>query len=59
MILEFVPDEVFRFHSDRNDFSRWISDVIGDENLAAKIARCTGADEAADIVGKGRDYAAV
>lgn len=50
MILEFVPDEVFRFHSDRNDFSRWISDVIGDENLAAKIARCTGADEAADIV---------
>lgn len=52
-LLEFVPGEVFRFHQERGDFSRWITDVLGDTALAGSIAECTEPGEAAQIV-KGR-----
>ena len=51
--LEFVPDEVFCFHQDRGDFSRWITGVLGDTTLARDMERCTRAGEAADLV-RGR-----
>lgn len=47
-ILAFVPDEVFSFHQGRGDFSRWIWEVLGDEELAARIGACTTPGEAAD-----------
>ncbi len=36
-MLEFVPDEVIRYHVEREDFSRWVDQVIGDGQLAGKI----------------------
>ena len=49
-ILEFIPDEVFRFHHERMDFPRWISEVLGDTTLAENIDRCTESDQAAQRV---------
>jgi len=49
-LLEFVPEEVFRFHQDRGDFSRWITEVLGDTMLARSITQCTQPGEAAHIV---------
>jgi alpha-amylase len=49
-LLEFVPDEVFRFHQERGDFSRWITEVLGDTTLARSIAQCKKPGEAAHIV---------
>ncbi|SCL76197.1 Glycosyl hydrolase family 57 [Methanoculleus chikugoensis] len=37
-MLEFAPDDVIRYHVEREDFSRWIDLVIGDENLAKKVS---------------------
>lgn len=34
-----VSFESFRFHLTRGDFERWIADVIGDSELAAKIEK--------------------
>ena len=36
-MLEFVPDDVIRYHVERDDFSRWVDQVIGDKELAGKI----------------------
>lgn len=36
-MLEFVPDDVIRYHVERNDFYRWIDQVIGDKRLAKTI----------------------
>ena len=39
--LEKVTDEVFRYHitRDKNDFEKWIRDVVKDRELAREIAR--------------------
>ncbi|WP_243670422.1 hypothetical protein [Methanoculleus chikugoensis] len=37
-MLEFAPDDVIRYHVEREDFTRWIDLVIGDENLAKKVS---------------------
>ncbi|KAF5081864.1 Glycosyl hydrolase family 57 [anaerobic digester metagenome] len=36
-MLEFAPDDVIRYHVEREDFNRWIAQVIGDTQLAQKI----------------------
>ncbi|MCK9278241.1 MAG: alpha-amylase [Methanoculleus sp.] len=36
-MLEFAPDDVIRYHVEREDFYRWIDQVIGDTKLAGKI----------------------
>ncbi|MDK2890013.1 MAG: alpha-amylase [Methanoculleus sp.] len=36
-MLEFAPDDVIRYHVEREDFYRWIDQVIGDKKLAEKI----------------------
>ncbi len=36
-MLEFVPDDVIRYHVEREDFSRWIEEVIGDGKLTGKV----------------------
>jgi len=39
--LNSVDDEIFRYHvnRDKNDFERWIRDIIKDKELAREIAR--------------------
>jgi len=49
-LLEFVPEDVFRFHQERGDFSHWITEVLGDTTLARDVAQCTGPGEAARVV---------
>ena len=35
--IQSVPIESLKFHTVRGDFSRWISDVIGDPSLSAEL----------------------
>ena len=49
-LLEFIPDEAFRFHQERGDISRWITEVLGDTTLAGNIEKCTLRGEAAHVV---------
>jgi alpha-amylase len=51
-LLEFVPANVFSFHQERGDFSRWITGMLGDRTLAARLEKCAGPGEARAIVGK-------
>jgi hypothetical protein len=49
--LNDMSDETFHYHSgeERNDFSNWIRDVLGDEKLArdfSKTRSCTQASQA-------------
>lgn len=50
-LLEFVPGSVFTFHQERGDFSRWITEVLGDRTLAGKLAGCRDPAEARAVVG--------
>lgn len=39
--LKEMPNDIFEYHlnSERNDFSTWVRDVIGDTTLAGQLAR--------------------
>ena len=52
--LKDMTEETFRHHSTEtnNDFSRWVSDVIGDERLSADLRRSTTPAQAAKSVAK-------
>lgn len=41
--LKEMSDETFRYHVNeaKNDFSNWVNDVIGDEDLARDLRRST------------------
>ncbi len=45
--LKVMPDSTFRYHvtKDRNDFSRWIMDAVGDEELAEEIKNVKSKEE--------------
>ena len=46
--LKKMDEEVYRFHAneDRNDFSSWVYDVIGDVKLAQNILKANDKEEA-------------
>jgi hypothetical protein len=50
--LRTMSDETFAFHSnlEKHDFSNWIRDVIGDEQLADELMIVTGRPEAVSCV---------
>ena len=50
--LKDMTEETFRHHSTEtnNDFSRWVSDVIGDERLSADLRRSATPAQAARSV---------
>jgi hypothetical protein len=50
--LEAISDETFAYHvnSERNDFSKWVKDVIKDEKLASDLATATNRTQAAGYV---------
>lgn len=47
-----MTDDTFLYHSnqEKNDFSNWVRDVIGDEKLARDLARAKGHLEAVNTV---------
>jgi len=50
--LNHMTEEVFHHHvtSDKNDFSNWIRDVLGDEKLAGELYGAGSPQEATKIV---------
>jgi hypothetical protein len=50
--LKTMSDETFTFHSnlEKHDFSNWVRDVIGDEQLADALARASDRFEAAAYI---------
>lgn len=49
-----MPDETFQYHAneEKNDFSNWVREVIGDERLAQDLLRSASHTEAAGLVGR-------
>ena len=47
-----ISDDIFAYHvnSERNDFSKWVKDVIKDEKLASDLATATNRTQAAGYV---------
>lgn len=50
--LKNMSDETFTYHSNlqKEDFSRWVRDVVGDERLANDLARANNRLQAAQYV---------
>jgi hypothetical protein len=47
-----LSDDIFAYHvnSERNDFSKWVKDVIRDEKLASDLATATNRTQATGYV---------
>ncbi len=47
-----MPDDIFTFHvnSEKNDFSNWVKDVIGDEKLAIDLKKAKNKIASANAV---------
>jgi hypothetical protein len=47
--LATMPDEIFAYHvnEEKNDFSNWVIDVIGDVKLAKNLQRAPNREQAA------------
>jgi len=46
--LPSMSDDIFNYHvnGERNDFSNWIKDVVGDKQLANDICKCKNRNSA-------------
>ena len=53
-LLNSVPEESIAFHVERQDFSRWVAEVLGDEELARRIATCKSRRELMEVVERRR-----
>jgi hypothetical protein len=47
-----MSDETFRYHAteQKNDFSNWIRDVVGDDKLARDISKAKSRSQASKVV---------
>jgi len=50
--LDHIREDSYRHHvtQQKNDFSNWVRDVLGDDKLANDLARCTNHAEAVKAV---------
>lgn len=50
--LEAMSDETFAYHSnlEKQDFSNWVRDIVGDEELANDLAKATNRLQAAEYL---------
>jgi hypothetical protein len=46
--LAHMPEDSFRYHAnqDKNDFSRWVKETVGDEKLAGNLNRASDRKQA-------------
>lgn len=46
--LPHMSDETFNHHvnKEKNDFSKWVNDVIGEKKLASELLKCTNKNSA-------------
>jgi len=53
LALEQMSEETFRYHSSemKSDFSNWVRDVIGDDNLSRDLQKSKTQAQAAKVVG--------
>lgn len=51
--LKQTSDDTFRYHvnAEKNDFYKWVREVIGDDRLARELLRTTSRLQAAKAVG--------
>jgi len=51
--LKEMSDDTFRFHANdaKNDFTKWVNEVIGDARLAADLTKAASRLQAARAVG--------
>ena len=54
--LREMSDDTFRYHvtADRNDFSKWVEDVIGDHELSAVLKNSSTRSQAGKLVADRR-----
>jgi hypothetical protein len=47
-----MPADVYVYHanSEKNDFSNWVSDILGDKRLASELKKCKSKEDAAKKV---------
>jgi hypothetical protein len=52
--LNNMSPETYQYHRDdgRNDFSRWVRDVVGDNQLAEELGKASSRDQASRAVAK-------
>ena len=50
--LNKMTDETYNYHAntEKNDFANWVSDVIGDKELAGNLRKATNRVQAAKLV---------
>jgi hypothetical protein len=50
--LAAMDEEIYAYHvtPEKNDFSKWVNDVIGDEQLSSDLAKATCRVNAAELV---------
>ena len=54
--LREMSEDTFRYHvtADRNDFSKWVEDVIGDHELSAVLKNSSTRSQAGKLVADRR-----
>lgn len=50
--LELMGDETYAYHAnnEKNDFSKWVKDIIGDEKLARDLSKASDKRQASQYV---------
>ena len=50
--LELMSDKTYAYHAskEKNDFSNWVKDIIGDEKLARDLSKSSDKSQAFDYV---------
>lgn len=54
-MLDFTPDDVIRYHVERDDIYRWIDQVVGDGKLAKKVQGISDRNELRSTIQKRID----
>jgi len=56
--LSDMSDETFQYHlgGGRNDFSKWVREVVGDDKLAEELARTKSRMQASQIVARRIEF---